>query len=132
MTNTFVWNRDRFDMVVDICFSLTNYRLRFHPMREEDVIYYQRVLSSIATRTEEVKNHARARHFKHRSKRRALGISLESDYEKEDGYGNLSNRCSFGNEVVIEGVSNNNDKDDDLNCSNTLCARDEGMNDHDE
>ena len=131
MTKKFVWNRDRFDTVVDVCFSLTNYHLRLHPMREEDVMYYQRVLSGMAIRTEEVKNYARARQLKHRSKRRALEIALESDYEEEEGYGNLTNRHNFDDEVVIEGVSNNNGNDDDSNCSNNLCARDEGMNDHD-
>ena len=64
MTKKFVWNRDRFDTVVDVCFSLTNYHLRLHPMREEDVMYYQRVLSGMAIRTEEVKSYARARQLK--------------------------------------------------------------------
>ena len=64
MTKKFVWNRDRFDTVVDVCFSLTNYHLRLHPMREEDVMYYQRVLSDMAIRTEEVKSYARARQLK--------------------------------------------------------------------
>ena len=35
MTKKFVWNRDT---VVDVCFSLTNYHLRLHPMREEDIM----------------------------------------------------------------------------------------------
>ena len=100
-------------------------------MREKDVMYYQRVLSSIAVWTEEVKNHARVRQLKHLSKRRAVEITLESDYEKKDGYSNVTTCRNFNNEVAIEGVSNNNDKEDDSNYSNTRCARDEGMNDHD-
>ena len=70
--------------------------------------------------------------MKHLSKRRAVEITLESDYEKEDGYSNVTTCRNFNNEVAIEGVSNNNDKEDDSNYSNTRCARDEGMNDHDE
>ena len=101
-------------------------------MREEDVMYYQRVLSSIANRTEEVKNHGCTRQLQYLSKRRALAISLESDHEGKDGYGNLTNRRNFDNEVVIESDSNDNDKDSNSNCSNALCVRDEGMNDHDE
>ena len=57
---------------------------------------------------------------------------MESDYEEEDWHGNLTNRCHFDNEVVIEGVSNDYDKHCDLNCSNALYAHDEDMNDHDE
>ena len=57
ITKNFVWNRDRFDTAVDVFFSLTNYHLSLHPMREENVVYYQRVLSGVAIRTEEVKNY---------------------------------------------------------------------------
>ena len=89
-------------------------------MREEDVMYYQRVLSGMAIRTEEVKNYARARQLKHRSKRRALEIALESDYEEEEGYGNLTNRHNFDGEVVIEGVSNNNGNDDNIILHNVM------------
>ena len=67
-------------MVVDVCFSLTNYHLRLHLMREENIMYYQRVLSGMTIRTEEVKNYARARQLKYRSKRRSLVIALENDY----------------------------------------------------
>ena len=64
MTKKFVWNRDRFDSVIDVCFSLTNCHLRLHPMREDDVMYYQKALSGMAIRTEEVKSYARARQLK--------------------------------------------------------------------
>ena len=101
-------------------------------MREEDAMYYQRVLSSIAIRTEAVKNHDCTRQLQYLSKRRALEITLESDHEGEDWYGNLTNRRNFDNEVVIESDSNYNDKDSNSNCSNTICVRDEGMNDHNE
>ena len=70
--------------------------------------------------------------MKHRSKRRALEIILKNDYEEEDEYSNLTNRRKFDDDVVIENTSNDNDKDGDSNCSNSLCARDEDMNVHDE
>ena len=57
---------------------------------------------------------------------------MESDYEEEDWHVNLTNRRHFDNEVVIEGVSNDNDKHCDSNCSNALYTHDEDMNDHDE
>ena len=57
---------------------------------------------------------------------------MESDYEEEGRYGNLTDPRNLDNGIVIEGFRNDNNKDDTLNCSNVLCAPDDGMHIHKE
>ena len=70
--------------------------------------------------------------MKYHSKRKALEVALESDYDKEVGYDKQNDHRDYENDVVIDGVSNDNDKESDLNCNNILYARDNGKNIHDE
>ena len=48
-------SRDRLDVLVDFCFSLTNFHISLHPLREADREYYHQLLADLKRRAEDAK-----------------------------------------------------------------------------
>ena len=88
MDRKYAWCRDKLDDVVDVCFSLTNYHLCLHPLRQEDREYYLRVLLALRVRTEEIVNAGRNCQLCHRHCQQQMDMALEEDDESEFGEGN--------------------------------------------
>ena len=60
-TSKYSWIPDKFDAIVDFCFSIANFHIRIHPLREQDVGYYQNVIADVMRRTDNAKNKGRLR-----------------------------------------------------------------------
>ena len=50
------WSRERVDTVVDFYYSLVNYHIGIHPLRDEDRVDYCCVLLGLRKRTEDIKS----------------------------------------------------------------------------
>ena len=88
MAGKYRWNRERFGMIVDFCFSLANFHIRLHPLREQDYDYYQKVLADLKRRTEEQSNLVKKRQQKHRARQvrmKAVMQSIDEEVEPEFG-----------------------------------------------
>ena len=60
-TSQYSWSSDKFDAIVDFCFSITNFHIRIHPLREQDAGYYQKVIADVMRRIDDAKNKGRLR-----------------------------------------------------------------------
>ena len=88
MAGKYRWNRERFGMIVDFCFSLANFHICLHPLREQDYDYYQKVLADLKRRTEEQSNLVKKRQQKHRARQvrmKAVMQSIDEEVEPEFG-----------------------------------------------
>ena len=67
MHKKYGWTREILDDIADVCFSLTKFHLRLHPLREEDRSYYYKVLAAIRVRAEKKKKEGceRQRCYRH-------------------------------------------------------------------
>ena len=52
MHRKYGWCRERLNDIADVCFALTNFHIRLHPLREEDGDYYFKVLSTMRAKKE--------------------------------------------------------------------------------
>ena len=78
MAGKYRWNRDRFGSIVDFCFSLANFHIRLHPLREQDFEYYQKVLADLKRRTEEQSTMVKKRQQKHRARQARMKAVMEN------------------------------------------------------
>ena len=88
MAGTYRWNREKFGMIVDFCFSLANFHIRLHPLREQDFDYYQKVLADLKRRIEEQSTMVKKRQQKHRARQarmKAVMKNLDEEVEPEFG-----------------------------------------------
>ena len=51
----FTWSLDRFDTAINVIFSLANFHVGLHPLRQQDQDYWDLVLLKIRARTERIK-----------------------------------------------------------------------------
>ena len=91
MHRKYVWSKEKLDAIADICFSLANFHICIHPLREEDREYFNRTLSSLRVRSEEAQNagHNCMLHYCRRCKQ--MEMVLQEDYEVENTFGNEGN-----------------------------------------
>ena len=68
-SSKYSWSSDKFDTIVDFYFSIIHFHIRIHPLREQDVGYYQKVIADVMRRIDDAKNIGRIRHQKHRNRR---------------------------------------------------------------
>ena len=78
MAGKYRWNRDKFGSIVDFCFSLANFHIRLHPLREQDFEYYQKVLADLKRRTEEQSTMVKKRQQKHRARQARMKAVMEN------------------------------------------------------
>ena len=61
------WSREKFALIVDFCFSMANFHIPQHPLREQDFKYYQSVLADLKRRKELARERGKKRQQKHRA-----------------------------------------------------------------
>ena len=111
----YTWCRERLDEIIDICFSLTNYHIRLHPLRAEDREYYHRVLSTLRAKAEKVRTSGAERQRRYRHRRIQMNRALTADATEEAGevFGGRGGDISAGavnaiDEVVATSVAGMN------------------------
>ena len=90
MARKYRWNRERFGLIVDFCFSLANFHIRLHPLREQDFEYYQSVLADLKRRTEEQVTMVKRRQQKHRAREARMKQVMENLDEEVAMFGGVS------------------------------------------
>ena len=113
------WTREILDDIASICFSLTNFHLRLHPLREGDRTYYYGVLATVRKASDRMEKAGRIRQQRYRQKRDRIetvlaeDVMADEDEENED----TDNHISPVNVVDIDTVGGDggsgNAKDDD-------------------
>ena len=85
----YTWCRERLDEIIDICFALTNYHIRLHPLRAEDREYYHRVLSTLRSKAEKVRTlrAERQRRYRHRRMQMNPALTADATEDVEDVFG---------------------------------------------
>ena len=66
----YTWSRDRFNIVMSIALSLTNFNVMLRPLREQDHSYYKMILADIDAKGERAKNANRERQRVYRERQR--------------------------------------------------------------
>ena len=66
MGGKYRWSREKFDIIADVCLSLTNFHICLNPLRDEDKSYYDNVLASFRVMSDEAqnRNHHRQAHYR--------------------------------------------------------------------
>ena len=85
--NKYRWSREKFSLIVDFCFSLTNFHIRLHPLREQDGEYYKKVMADLKRRKEMSKDRVKKRQQKHRARQARMQASMEELEQEEVGFG---------------------------------------------
>ena len=68
MYTKYTWSENRYDTHVKLCFALTNYHIRYQPLRVQDADYYRSTLARyVSMATDQV---ARKRQLAHESRNR--------------------------------------------------------------
>ena len=88
--NKYRWSREKFNLIVDFCFSLTNFHIRLHPLREKDGEYYQSVMADLKRRKEVQKDRVKKRQQKHRARQARMQAAMEELEDEEVGFGEVS------------------------------------------
>ena len=78
---------DKFDTIVDFYFSIINFHIRIHPLREQDIGYYQKVIADGMRRTDNAKNIGRIRQQNHRNRRQMTAFAMTEDLSDNKSYG---------------------------------------------
>lgn len=61
MSSTFSWNESRYDQLVRLCFSLTNFHVSFYPLRASDTSSYEKQMARyVSMALQDAKKRARA------------------------------------------------------------------------
>ena len=81
------WSSDELDTIVDVCFSIVNFYIRIHPLREQDVGYYQKVIADVMRRTDDTKNVGRIRQQYHQNRRQMTTFAITEDPSDDELYG---------------------------------------------
>ena len=76
MGGKYRWSREKFDIIADVCFSLTNFHIRLNPLRDEDKSYYDDVLASFRVMSDEAQNRNRRRQARYRVRRQNIREAL--------------------------------------------------------
>ena len=116
----FTWSRDRFDTAIDVMFSLANFHVRLHPLRQQDQDYWDLVLSKIRVRAERVKNSGKNRMKKYRDNQRQMQDAFEANDDEAEIFGqelclNDSENLIFEDNSPVDNVlvEEENDREDD-------------------
>ena len=83
-SNKYRWSRDKFNLITDLCFSLTNFHVRIHPLREQDYEYYKKVLADLHKRTHEAKTKNKRRQLRHRQRKVRMELSFDEFRQNND------------------------------------------------
>ena len=67
------------DDIADICLSLTNFHICWHPLRDEDREYYLSILSALKVQSEEARKKGRACQLRHKRHCQQIEMILEQD-----------------------------------------------------
>jgi hypothetical protein len=82
MGGKYRWSREKFDIIADVCFSLTNFHICLNPLRDEDKSYYDNVLASFRVMSDEAQNQNCRRQACYRVRRQniceALGLHINN------------------------------------------------------
>ena len=73
------WSSDKFDTIFDIFFSIIKFHIRIHPLREQNVGYYQKVIAAIMRRTDGATNNSRIRQQNHRNRKKMNALVIAED-----------------------------------------------------
>ena len=101
-SSKYSWSSDKFDIIVDVCFSIVNFHIRIHPLREQDVGYYQKVIADVMRRTDDAKNIGRHRQQNHRNRRQMTTFSMTEDLSDFESYGASIDNSIRENREMLE------------------------------
>ena len=86
-SSKYSWSSDKFYSVIDFCFSIIHFHIRIHPLREQDVGYYQKVIADIMRRTDDAENIGRIRQHNNRNRRQMITFEMTEDLSDDKSYG---------------------------------------------
>ena len=101
-SSKYSWSSDKFDTIVDFCFSIVNFYIHIHPLREQDVGYYQKVIADVMRRTDDAKNIGRIRQQNHRNRRQMTTFSMTKDLSDFESYGASIDNSIRENREMLE------------------------------
>ena len=101
-SSKYSWSSGKFDTIVDVCFSIVNFYIRIHPLREQDVGYYQKVIADVMRRTDDAKNIGRIRQQNHRNRRQMTTFSMTEDLSDFESYGASIDNSIRENREMLE------------------------------
>ena len=91
MCGKYRWSREKFGLIVDFCFSMANFHIRHHPLREQDFNYYQKVVADLKRRKDVSRDRSKKRQQKHRARQSRMQMAMEDlENEEEIGFGAAS------------------------------------------
>ena len=83
----YTWDRENLSLVVDVCFSLTNYHISLKPLRAEDRYFYSSILGDYQVRAQELqRRNDRRKHYLEIYNK--ISSETDSDYDSDDDIDN--------------------------------------------
>ena len=85
LAGKYTWDRDTFNLVIDVCFSLRNFHIMLHPLREQDGQYYKEVLATLKHTSEASIDRGRRRQLRYRQQQVAIRRAIDDEFDEYDG-----------------------------------------------
>ena len=70
-----------------IFFSNVNFDIRIHPLHEQNIGYYQKVIVDVRSRTDDSKNDGQIRQRDHRKRKKINDLVMVEDLSDDESYG---------------------------------------------
>ena len=86
-SSKYSWSSDKFDTIIDFFFSIVHFHIRIHPLREQDVDYYQMIIVDVMFRTDDAKNIGRIRQQNHQNRRQMTAFVMTEDFSDDESCG---------------------------------------------
>ena len=117
LAGKYTWDRDTFNLVIDVCFSLCNFHIMLHPLREQDGQYYKKVLATLKHASEVAIDRGRRRQLRYRQQRAAIRRAIDDDFDDDDDDGEIvryeHQHAAKARAIIDEEEEEEEEEDDD-------------------